>query len=359
MRMVERGATRLGRGIRAGALLAVMVMALAACSPGTDSSAEGETLAASTIPEPTVAAGSEADEQEASSSTTVAAAAPEDQPAEEGDGTRPLEDWRQAMESLRGPVDSMAEPFEAAFSYFPDGIDPSPPGQLRFDFGRLTVQEQRDGPFSKPGLDSLRIQATFLSDASSDELVAWMESAYPAGGIWEINASEDRSDDEEQVTVFQVLQPPDLDPGSIQFTLAVIDDDDEVSIQIDFSERDVQTIAPFEDLAGITDALPRPVDAYPVEYLVEISDSSVLYKPSWTLPDISAEDVARDLSVQFPVNGFELVTLPNFDGATDYQIDVECEDTIFCTLRAQEANIDDLQVYVVWTLSFPHLADAG
>ncbi len=285
--------------------------------------------------------------------------APEDDPVEEGDGTRPLEDWRRAMEALRGPVDSLAEPFETAFSYFPDGIDPSPPGRLRLDLGRLTVREERDGPFSRPGLDSLRIQATFFSDASFEELVAWMEGAYPAGGVWEITASEDRSDDEERVMVFQVLQPPDLDPGSIQFTIAIIDDDEDVSIQIDFSERDVQTAAPFEDLAGITDALPRPVDAYPVEYLVEISDSAVQYKPRWTVPDIPAEDVARELSVQFPVNGLELVTLPTFDGATDYQMEVECEDTIFCTLRAQEANSDDLEVYVVWTLSYPHLGDAG
>jgi len=337
-----------------------MVVAVAACRGGDGGSDGGETLAASTVPEPTVATDPETDDAETGPSTTIGTPAPGDQSTGEGDGTRPLQDWRQAMESLRGPVDSIAEPFEAAFSYFPDGIDPAPPGQLRFDFGRLTVREQRDGPFSQPGLDSLRIQATFLSDASSEELVAWMESAYPAGGVWEINASEDRSDEEEQVTVFQVLQPPDLDPGSIQFTIAFIEDGDgEVSIQIDFSERDVQTTAPFEDLAGITDALPRPVEAYPVEYLVEISDSSVLYKPSWTLPDIPAEDVARELSVQFPVNGLELVTLPTFDGATDYQIEVECEDTIFCTLRAQEANTDDLQVYVVWTLSFPHLADAG
>jgi len=339
-------------------MLVALLVAVAACSGGTDGSGEGESLSASTVPEPTVVADSEADDQDAGPSTTIAAA-DENETTTDGDSTRPLQAWRQEMESLRGPVDSMAEPFEAAFSYFPDGIDPTPPGRLRFDFGRLTVREERDGPFSQPGLDSLRIQATFESDSSYEELVAWMEGAYPVEGLWEINASEDRSDDEERVMVFQVLQPPRLDPGSIQFTAAIIDDGETVSLQIDFSERDVQTAAPFEDLASITDDLPRPADAYPVEYLVEVSDSSVLFKPRWTLPDVPAEDVARDLTVQFPVNGFELVTLPSFDGATDYQMEVECEDTIFCTLRAQEANSDDLEVYVVWTLSYPHLADAG
>ncbi len=342
------------------------LLVMAACSGGSDEGADGaddsdteESLSASTVPEPTIVADSETDDPGAESSTTIAAEADEDDSTAPGDGTRPLQEWRQEMEALRGPVESMAEPFEAAFSYFPDGIDPTPPGQLRFDDGRLTVREDSDGPFSQPGLDSVRIQAAFESDASYEDLVAWMEGAYPVEGVWEINAAEDRSDDEERVMVFQVLRPPRLDPGSIQFTIAIIDDGETVSLQIDFSERDVQTVAPFEDLASITDTLPRPVDAYPVEYLVHISDSSVLFAPRWTLPGIPAEDVARDLTVQFPTNGFELVTLPTFDGATDYSMEVECEDTIFCTLRAQEANSDDLRVYVVWTLSYPLLSDGG
>ncbi|MEL6985714.1 MAG: hypothetical protein AAFO29_25020, partial [Actinomycetota bacterium] len=344
------------------AAIAALVLGATACSGGTESEAGPEPVIASTSTG-AVTSTPEADDttddteaEEDNPSMTVQTTAPEADAA--AGGERPLQAWRQSMEDLRGPVDSLAQPFEAAFSYFPDGIDTQPPGTLTFDSAALTVGEDPNGPFSRPGLDSLRIQATFFSDATFDQIVDWVQSSYPAGGTWEINASEDRSDDQEQVQVFQILQPG-VDPGSRQYTIAVIDDG-EASIQFDYSERDVQTTAPFEDLAGITDDLPRPIESYPTGYQVDVDDGTVFYKATWALPDVQAEDVARDLVVQLPANGIELVTLPDFDGSTDYSMEVACEDTLWCTLRASELQgTSDQVVSVIWSLDFPHLGAGG
>lgn len=347
-------------GSRGAVIVAASILLAAACSSGAEGDGTAEAIGASTVLTSTSTSVPESGTAPDDPSPSIATSAPDadDAAADTATGDRPLQSWRQSMESLLGPVASMADPFEAAFSYFPDGIDPNPPGQLSFDDGRLEVQEESDGPFSQPGLDSLRIQATFGSDASYEALVDWMETTYPTGGEWEINASEDRSEDDERVMVYQVLRPG-LDPSRTQLTTAIVEEDGEVTMQIDYSERDVQTTAPFEDLASITDALPRPLDAYPIEYTVHVNDLSVLYEARWSVRDVPAGDVARDLTVQFPTEELDLVTLPIFDDSTDYIMDVDCADTIFCTLRAQEASSDDLRVSTVWTLSYPHLDADG
>lgn len=276
------------------------------------------------------------------------------QPPAPGEPAADLGQWIGLLTSLRGPADSIAEPFESAVGYFPDGIATPPGANLVLDRIDLSADEPlaREGFISYQGLDTLSLGGWFETTLSQAELESFFDSAHGEGDPWALNnkQSNERSDGSLSITyLFERVDRADR-PGLLTYQADLVESGGQSMLIIRVSESNVETFGPFERLATSVVDIPEPLDTKAFRHSISADDSTVFVAPQWQV-DGAPVDVATDLAARFPSGPFGLPEAPELDGLGDYSFDVVCGDDLLCSASVRESVNGDDRSAVVWSIN--------
>ncbi len=261
-----------------------------------------------------------------------------------------LAEWRAFLPTILGPVDSIAEPFEAMVKFFPsDRIVVPEAAELTAVSVSAEAEKGSKGSFNEadpPVVDLYAARGEFLitGGITFEELVAYYDAYEPLATV----RADKRDRNSGLEASYQLATNPDAwDEGLLNLTITEADDG--IELRIDWAVRNEEQPEMWERMSTQSSDQPTVFGEQATFYLVGVSESFVNTEAHWRLEGSTFEEIAADIRGQLPVGGVEDVA--EWDGVDERQLNCTDPESRFCGASIADP-LDKGEFTVQWNMSW-------